>query len=107
MTLFKNPTAQAVWLENWCERCWRDQCPILERGLRTDRKPKEWDRNPRTDLMAKAYRCNEFRTKPPRAARQQQFEDVPMFDVDETDARYVPVDNWPERPSTRKDVDHA
>jgi hypothetical protein len=117
MTLFKNPTAQDVWVEHHCMRCYRlaggfgpdDEipCPILERALRTDRKPKEWTRNQRAQLMQDAYRCNEYRTTPPRT-KTKHFEDVSMFGDDtpyRVDVGYVPVEGWPEKPT--KGVDHA
>jgi hypothetical protein len=116
MTLFKNPTVEAVWKDHWCARCWRDEteCPILEKALRLQRKPKEWDRNARPQLMQQSYRCNEYRTTAPRKPRVQQFEDVPMFDLedgenlDASKPLYVPVEGWPtDDRKGGKDVDHA
>jgi hypothetical protein len=110
MTLFKTPTAQEIWLEHHCDRCYlRHDCKILEKALRTDRKPPQWDRNTRAQLMQDAYRCNEFRRTPPRGKPRQQFEDVSMFGDDtpyRVDVGYVPVDGWPDKPN-KKETDHA
>lgn len=108
MTLFKTSTAQSIWIEHHCDRCWRqDGCRILERAIRTDRKPAQWERNSRASLMQDAYKCSEFSHIPTRPKREQQFEDVPMFDVEPTDAQYVPVPGWPERAPKQKEGDHA
>lgn len=111
MTLFKTPTAQDVWLQMNCDRCYRHRdCTILERALNQDRKPKEWQRNTsRNVLMQNAYKCEEYRTSRPRPTRVKQFEDVSMFGDDtpyRVDVGYVPVDgDWPEKPG--KETDHA
>lgn len=115
MTLFKNDTHQEIWMENWCDNCYQSfknsgtSCPILVRALDSGRKPPQWERRPRETLMAKTIKCNEFARKPPRAVRAKLFEDVPMFDVPtDTDANYVPVEGWPERPRrASKEGDHA
>jgi len=112
MAAFKSKTAQEVWVEHWCVRCYRDQdtCEILQKALRTNRKPKEWERNARAETMAKAVTCTEFSRKPPRPVKHQQFEDVSMFDDDTLptgEVGFVPVDGWPDRPKAKKDVDHA
>lgn len=116
MTLFRTETPRGVWIEQHCVRCWRGkdagdparpQCPILTKAIRTDRKPVEWQRNPRANTIAGMYKCDEFSTEPPRVKRQeQQFEDVPMFEVESVDVGFVPVEGWPERPGTAKEVDH-
>ncbi len=112
VTLFKSETAQQVWMENYCQRCWHLPvgCPILDRALASGRKPKEWVRNPRPAqaLMQNAYACKEFAIQPPVSRRgPQQFEDVPMFDVDTSmPVHLVPVEGWPDRPPG-KGVDHA
>jgi hypothetical protein len=111
MTLFKTPTHRAVWMGKWCDQCWRKtvDCPILEKALRTDRKPPEWTRNPRAQLMQDSIKCAEFATRPPLVKRKgaQQFEDVPMFDVEPVDIGYVPVEGWPEKPRKDKGGEHA
>jgi hypothetical protein len=111
MTLFKTPTAQDVWIEHHCLRCYRMAggfspdddipCPILDKALTSGRKPPEWDRNQRAQLMQDAYRCNEFRTTPPRT-KPKQYEDVPMFDVGAPvdHIHYVPVEGWPDDPKS-------
>lgn len=108
--LFSSNTKQEVWLEHWCRRCWKESdCPIKERALRTERKPKEWTRNARDGLMKDQYKCGEFQAQPPLVRRKgaQQFEDVPMFDVDPaTPVHLVPVEGWPDKPPP-KGVDHA
>ena len=138
MTLWKTATAQNIWLENWCCQCYRMKtpcaecatpeqcraaqyncghlelkqpgCPILDRALRTRRKPVEWDRNTaRNRLIQAAYRCNEFHDHPPRV-KSKGFVDVPMIDMDDLPGppwvTYVPIDgDWPEKPT--KDTDHA
>lgn len=129
MTLFRTVTQRGVWIEEHCVRCWqggdagdpaKPQCPILAKAIRTERKPSEWQRNPRANTIAGMYKCNEFSTKPPRVDRQgrQQlseasnpkgYEDVPLFDVTPYASEhpgYVPVEGWPERPGTAKEVDH-
>jgi hypothetical protein len=115
MTLFKTPTARDVWLGANCDRCYRHigdryDCPILEKALRTDRKPVEWTRNPRAQLMQDSIKCGEFATRPPLVKRkgEQQFEDVPMFDVEPVvDINYVPVEGWPEKPRKDRGGEHA
>lgn len=113
MALFRTETQRDIWLAHWCERCWRNpDCPIVARALRRDRKPQEWERNPRAALMREAYKCNEFATKPPRTPkREQQFEDVSMFDDDAIqtgEVNLVPVEGWPDPPRRKdKEGDHA
>jgi hypothetical protein len=112
MTLFKNRTAQEIWVDHWCGRCYRTRdgrtdCAIIARALERQRKPPQWDRNQRAKTMADAYTCDEFRTKPPRPTKAKKFDDVPMFDVPDTGSkRFVPVAGWPDDPK-RKDTDHA
>lgn len=115
MSLFRSETERGVWIEMNCARCWRyttpdTGCPILPKAVARDRKPPEWQRNPRANTIAGMYKCDEFATEPPRIKRQeQQFEDVPMFDVTPYASErpgYVPVEGWPERPGTVKEVDH-
>jgi hypothetical protein len=119
MALFKNPTHQDIWLENWCYRCfqpdevmWRIQgkgrmCPILTGALSTGRKPKEWDRMPRADTMAKSIRCNAFLSRPELTKKQTipDPQQQAMFDVEPHEISYVPVEGWPDKPSP-KEVDH-
>lgn len=112
MTLFKNSTAQEVWISHWCARCYRTRdgktdCDIIAKALRTERKPPEWDRNDRAQTMAERLKCNEFSRKPPRRrAKDKQYEDIPMFDDDtlKSDIRFVPVAGWPEKP--KKETEH-
>lgn len=97
MTLFKNPTHQDIWIEHHCGRCHYGQadtmCPILHRALHSNRKPVEWDRNPRKNtLMQDSIKCNSETRTPPATQRPRIDIDVPMFDVD------TPV---------RMDSDHA
>lgn len=87
MTLFKNPTHQAIWTEHHCDRCYFGQadtlCPILHRALRSNRKPVEWDRNPRKNvLMQDSIKCNSETRTAPSTQRPRVDIDVPMFDVD-------------------------
>jgi hypothetical protein len=113
MTLFRTPTARDIWVDANCGRCWRDPngCPILEKALRTDRKPVEWTRNPRAQLMQDSIKCSEFATRPPLVKRkgEQQFEDVPLFEVTPyaVDVGYVPAEGWPEKPRKEKGGEHA
>lgn len=118
MGVFKSKLAQEVWTEHWCARCYRmpggviDQanCSILSKALRTNRKPKEWERNPRADTMAGQAKCLEYNRKPPRSTKTKQYEDVSMFDDDTLHSdgrRFVPVDGWPDSPDRTKGVDHA
>lgn len=87
MTLFKNQTHQDIWIEHHCHRCWRNgACTILDKALRTNRKPVEWERNPRKNvLMQDSIKCNEQAKLPPPVARfhydGDMSIDVPMFDV--------------------------
>lgn len=84
MSLFRNTTHAEIWVEANCEMgCWRDYktCPILERALRTDRKPPEWERNTRSGaLMAETIKCAEKSKTPPHVHKRVDL-DVPMFDV--------------------------
>lgn len=79
--LFKNKTHRDVWIESNCERCAHNPgCTILAKALRTDRKPVEWERNPRkTALMAETIRCKSKTRVLPRPKPLNI--DVPMFDV--------------------------
>lgn len=113
MSLFRTETERGVWIEMNCQRCWHSAaangCPILIKAIARDRKPVEWDRNPRATTIAQQYKCNEQAAEPPRIKRQdKQFEDVPLFDVTPyaTEVGLVPVEGWPERPGKRKEVDH-
>lgn len=117
--LFRNDTHRDVWLDHHCHRCFQPdeaarrlhgkdtQCPIQERALRTDRKPVEWDRNPRTTTMADSIRCNEFAARPPTSKADKSFEDVPMFDIEPAEIDYVPVEGWPEAPRKKGGTEHA
>lgn len=82
-------------------------CPIWAKAMKTDRKPPEWDRNTRTDEMQRSIKCNSYQSRPMRIVKaEQQFEDVPMFDLEPADWRLIPVENWPDRPGP-DGVDHA
>lgn len=87
MTLFKNETHQAIWVEHHCDRCHFGQadtlCPILHRALRSGRKPVEWERNPRKNvLMQDSIKCNsETRSPPTTAKRVVPDETGSLFDV--------------------------
>lgn len=107
--LFKTETQRGVWLEHHCKRCWREaDCAILKRALRTDRKPVEWERKSRPRTMSETYKCSEFGAQPPRITKgERQFDDVPMFDMEEHDVHLVPVDGWPDQPKKDKTGDHA
>jgi hypothetical protein len=120
MTLFKNKTHEEIWIDHHCHRCFQPDeysrrelgrdtiCPILAKALKTQRKPREWDRPHRPARMQDAYKCNEFQAQPQRYTRQpQQFEDVEMFKVEPQDTSFVPVEGWPDKPKKGKDVDHA
>lgn len=93
-TLFRTPTAAAVWRESWCDRCFqpdevnrRDHdrgtgCPILARAARTQRKPVEWDRNPRSTTMDSVFKCNAFLDRPAVLRRPTATDEtLTMFDV--------------------------
>lgn len=110
MTVFKSVTHQQIWLENWCDRCWRlNNCSILRKFARTGRKPAEWQRNPRAQEMADQVKCNEFRTIPPKPTKVVDFEDVPMFDVEPAVGHLVPVEGWPDYRNKKRDkgAEHA
>lgn len=117
MTLFRNDTHRDLWKQRWCHTCFepheaarriqgRDAvCPIWEKALRTGRKPVEWDRT-RSDEMEKSIKCNAYTNRPMRSMKpEQQFEDVPMFDVEPRQAHLVPIEGWPDRP-TKNEVEH-
>lgn len=118
MTLFRNDTHRDIWIEHHCRTCFQPdeanrrlhgadtQCPILQRALNTDRKPVEWERNPRPQLMQDTIICNSYQDKPRKAKADKQFEDVGMFDVEPQDKLMIPVEGWPDRPPA-KGVDHA
>jgi hypothetical protein len=107
--LFKSETHQEVWIEHHCQRCCHhnEPCLILARALRSGRKPKEWQRNNRAQLMVDSYRCDEFAKRPPKPQPVKLFEDVPMFDVEPCDVDYVPVEGLPTLRHGKKDTDHA
>ena len=119
MTLFKNDTHRDVWRQRWCETCFQPdeaarriqgkdtQCPIWGQAMRTDRKPVAWDRNTRSEEMERSIKCNEYHSRPTIAnIRRMAYEDVPLFDVDETQqVSLIPVEGWPEKP-TKDGVDH-
>lgn len=95
MSLFKSVTHQEIWIEHHCGRCHFGvrvrtgqglQCPILARALRTDRKPVEWERNPRKGaLMADTIKCHKETRTPPRTERAAvPDETLSMFDVTRT-----------------------
>jgi len=117
--LFRNPTHQGVWVDRWCHSCFQPdeaarrlqgkdtQCPILERALRTGRKPVEWDRTRNPD-MERSIKCNAYLARPQAvtARPDKAFEDVPMFDIEPHEVHLVPVEGWPD-PPTDGGVDHA
>lgn len=84
MSLFKNQVHQDVWIEHHCHLCWRNPgCTILAKALRTDRKPVEWQRNPRKNaLMQDSIKCNEQSKQPPTVARIVEDTTGVLFDVD-------------------------
>jgi hypothetical protein len=84
--LFKNKTHQDIWIEHHCGRCFFGKadtmCPILHRALRSGRKPVEWQRNPRKNvLMQDSIKCDAQTRTPPTVKQPKTFEDIPMFDV--------------------------
>lgn len=93
MSLFKNKTHQDIWIESNCasgchayahpdtvQHMRKPQCLILKRALRTDRKPPEWERNPRKNvLMAETIKCKAKSRTPLPKPRVDN--DVAMFDV--------------------------
>jgi hypothetical protein len=84
VTLFKNSTHQDIWIEHNCGRCWFGQrdCPILARALRTNRKPPQWERNPRKNaLMQDSIKCKAKASGPPPIPRTFIDMTQPMFDV--------------------------
>lgn len=98
MALFKSPLHQAIWMEHHCERCHFgvDDCRILDRALRTDRKPVEWERNTRKGaLMADTMKCHMETRTPPKYGGQRVVTDETMglFEV--------------ETPEVTMDSDHA
>lgn len=83
LMIFKNQTHQDIWIEHHCERCARHPgCPIVAKAIRTKRKPPQWDRNKRSNvLMQDSIKCNEECRKLPITRAPRDFEDIPMFDV--------------------------
>ena len=80
--IFSNATAAAVWKESWCDRCFDpDQVELREHGngrgcgvllwaLSSRTVPKEMVKNGRDGaLMKDAFRCSEFKAKPPPRPR--------------------------------------
>lgn len=89
MSLFRSAVHRAVWVESHCLGCWRYRsgrqiadsgCPILDRADRTDRKPVEWQRNPRGELMSDTYKCAEKASRPPRPPATEDAT-LPLFDI--------------------------
>ncbi len=128
MTLFRSPTHRDVWQMRWCHTCFQPdeaarrlhgkdtQCPIWAKAMRTDRKPVEWQRNPRATDMEKTIKCDQYTSRPPivtrrpvvtKRAKMLEAEEIPMFDVEPHDENFVPVDGWPDKPRKKGDVDHA
>lgn len=84
MALFKNQTHQDIWIESNCGQCWfgSRNCTILAWALGHGRKPAEWDRNTRKNvLMSETIRCKAKTKIAPGVRREKRFEDEPMFDV--------------------------
>lgn len=123
MPLFKTETAQGVWIEFNCHMCFQPdeaarrlhgkadaQCPIQKRALESGRKPVKWDRNTRAREMQRAYKCREFKARPDSTQRRRvnEFEtdQDSLFDPKPVPYRFVPVDGWPDRP-TSSQGDHA
>jgi hypothetical protein len=95
MALFRSPLHQDIWMEHHCGRCYfgnpevHDGCRILDRALRTDRKPVEWERNTRKGaLMADTMKCNMETHTPPKYGGQRTVTDETMglFEVETPDA---------------------
>lgn len=85
--IFKNRTHQDIWIEHNCERCAHNPgCPIIGKIVATpldrQRKPVEWERNPRKNaLMQDSIKCKSKVRTLPIARAPKDFDDVPMFDV--------------------------
>lgn len=81
--IFKSSVHRDIWIEHHCERCARNPgCPIVLRAIKTDRKPKEWERNPRKNaLMQDSIKCSSECRRLPRETKPRIDIDVPMFDV--------------------------
>src|SRR4051812_43860462 len=109
MTLFRNVTHQEVWIDHHCASCFHGHdCPILARALLTGRKPREWERNKRAQLMKDTIKCSAETRRPPKLERPKTFDDVPMFDLEPHEVDYVPVQGLPTlRRPTGRDSDHA
>jgi hypothetical protein len=123
MPLFKSVTAQEVWVDHHCHRCFQPdeamrrlhgkdtQCPIQKRALESQRKPVKWDRNTRARDMQSAYKCREFMRQPASTQRVKVNEfdtdQDSLFEVAPVDYSFVPVDGWPDRPRKGGEGDHA
>lgn len=93
MALFRSPLHQDIWVEHHCGRCYfgtaDTMCPILHRALRSDRKPVEWERNPRKNAtMAETIKCHMETRQPPKYGGQRTVTDETMglFEVETPDA---------------------
>lgn len=93
MALFRNNTHRDIWIEHNCELgCWRppQNCSILQRALKSDRKPPEWERNTRTKnaLMQDSIKCSEKAKQPPARqgfrADHVLLDEAKLFDVEPT-----------------------
>jgi hypothetical protein len=90
MAAFKSVLHQEIWIDHHCTMCYYGarQCDILAKALRTQRKPVEWERNPRKNVtMADSIKCTvETRVPPAVGKREVPDETLAMFDVESGDA---------------------
>lgn len=122
MTLFRSITHRDIWLERWCDTCFKPEqaelrlqgkgagCPIRNKALASDRKPPQWDRQPRADEMHRTIRCNSYEAKPPVARRRDAAaspDEAGLFDIDEHEVHLVPVEGWPDYRAGKDGIDHA
>lgn len=86
--IFKNLTHQDIWIMHHCERCYFGSrgCSIIDKVVQSSdpRKPVEWERNPRKNvLMQDTIKCHMETRTPPKVGYTGPVvnDDVPMFNV--------------------------
>ncbi len=86
-------------------------CPHLLRAA-ANKLPKVWIKRRGNDaVLGKTYKCEDHLSQPPVNRRGSAPADTPpMFDVEPSDADFVPVENWPTAQdfgrTGKKETDH-
>lgn len=105
--LWHNDIERDAFIESNCLRCFQPDeaakrvlgtgpgCPHLVRAA-AGKLPKAWTRR-RNAVIGETFKCSDHLDKPPVNRRGTAPADTPpMFDDDQTNVDFVPVEGWPD-----------